>query len=296
MQQSGLAELGPFLGHYRAWKLRVYRAVWNACRTHWKAERLIRVTDDDGLAQFVKLNSLEFGPDFVPFIMNQLGALEVDIILDEGPDTTNAMGDTFDVLSTLAQSKFPVPPQAIIEVSSLPKSQKEKVLKLLAGPQADPEQLAAQQQAEAMAFAQAEQAKQQSQLQYKEAENQIVLASKAQEAELSLQVAERQAQLDLIKRQAEIELQANAKAAEQALSMQAMADATEDSAEGETEDGGEEDAPNNMAVLASLLEQNQQVTLAATQAMASALAMANAPKRVIRGPDGRVEGVETVAA
>lgn len=296
MQQSGLAELGPFLGHYRAWKLRVYRALWNACRTHWKGERLIRVTDDEGLAQFVKLNALEIGPDFVPFIMNQLGALEVDIILDEGPDTTNAMGDTFDVLSTLAQSKFPVPPQAIIEVSSLPKSQKEKVLKLLAGPQADPEQVAAQQQAEAMAIAQAEQAKQQSQLQYKQAENQITLASKAQEAELSLRVAEQQAQLDLIKKQAEIELQANAKAAEQALAMQAAADDKEDSAEGETEteDSGEEDAPNNMAVLASLLEQNQQVTLMATQAMANAIAMASAPKRVIRGPDGRVEGVETI--
>lgn len=295
MQQSGLAELGPFLGHYRSWKLRVYKAVWNACRVHWTSERLIRVSDDDGLAQFIQINGLQFSPEGVPIIMNQLGALEVDIILDEGPDTTNAMGDTFDVLSTLAQSKFPVPPQAIIEVSSLPKSQKDKVTKLLAGPQADPEQMAAQQQAQMQAVMQAEQAKQSQALQFKQAESQIILASKAQEAELGLKIAEQQAQLDLIKKQAEIELTANAKMAEQAYAAQKMAE--DDSAkEAESENETEDDAskPDTMAILASLLEQNQQVTLMATQAMANAIAMANAPKRVIRGPDGRVEGVETI--
>ena len=63
-------------------------------------------------------------------------------------------------------------------------------------------------------------------------------------------------------------------------------------AEGEAVEA--EPAEDNNAVLSSLLEQNQQITMAAIQAMANTAAMASAPKRVIRGPDGRVEGVETV--
>lgn len=46
LQQAGLAELGPFLLAYKGWKLRVYRAVWNAVQRFWQSERWIRVTDD----------------------------------------------------------------------------------------------------------------------------------------------------------------------------------------------------------------------------------------------------------
>lgn len=134
LQQNGLAELGPFLGHYRSWKIRVYRAIWANIKKHWTAERWIRVTDDDELAQFVQVNALQIGPDGMPRIINQLGALDVDIILDEGPDTTNVMGDVFDTMLSLAQNKAPIPPQALIELSPLPKSQKDKILKIISQP------------------------------------------------------------------------------------------------------------------------------------------------------------------
>lgn len=134
LQQNGLAEIGPFLGNYRAWKMRVYRAVWNAVRTHWQAERLIRVTDDEGAAQFIQVNALQLGPQGTPQIVNQLGTLDVDIILDEGPDTVNVMGDVFDTILSLAQNKAPIPPQVIIELSPLPKETKDKILKMLSQP------------------------------------------------------------------------------------------------------------------------------------------------------------------
>jgi hypothetical protein len=143
LQQNGLAEIGPFLGNYRAWKMRVYRAVWNAVRTHWQAERLIRVTDDEGAAQFIQVNALRLGPQGLPQIVNQLGALDVDIILDEGPDTVNVMGDVFDTILSLAQNKAPIPPQVIIELSPLPKATKDKILKMLS--ESNPMQQQAQQ-------------------------------------------------------------------------------------------------------------------------------------------------------
>ncbi len=137
MQQSGIAELGPFLAHYRAWKLDVYRSVWCAVRTWWTAERWIRITDDAGLARFIGVNRLEIGPMGNPVIANALGQLDVDIILDEGPDVTNVMGDVFDILSSLAQSKIPVPPQVFVEMSALPKAVKDKVLGMMS-PEPDP--------------------------------------------------------------------------------------------------------------------------------------------------------------
>lgn len=143
MQQAGIAELGPFLSNYRAWKLRVYRAVWCAVRRWWSSERWIRVTDDDGLAQFIPVNQVQIGPEGAPQIVNALGQLDVDIILDEGPDTTNVMGDVFDTLSSLAQNSDAVPAPVLIELSPLPKSTKDKILKMLTQPP-DPAQQQAQ--------------------------------------------------------------------------------------------------------------------------------------------------------
>lgn len=129
LQQAGLAELGPFMLAYKNWKLRVYRAVWCAIQTTWTAERWIRVTDENDVAQFIKLNGLGVDPHTgQPQIVNELGALDVDIILDEGPDVINLMEDTFDALIKLAQTGVQVPPDIIIELSSLDSGTKKKIL------------------------------------------------------------------------------------------------------------------------------------------------------------------------
>lgn len=136
MQQSGLAELGPFLKNYRTWKLAQYRAVWCAAQHYWTAERWIRVTDDEGLAQFIQLNGVDLNEFGQPALVNALGAIDVDIVIDEGPDTETVMGDVNDILASLASNGVPVPPQVFIETSSLPGKQKKKINGLLS--QADP--------------------------------------------------------------------------------------------------------------------------------------------------------------
>lgn len=158
LQQAGLAEIGPFNGNYVSWKKRVYRAVWCAARDHWKADRYIRVTDDDGLAQFIQVNALQIGPGGMPQLVNNLGAVDVDIILDEGPDTVNVMGDVFDTMLSLAQNKAPIPPQALIELSPLPKSQKDKILRIMSEPNPMQQQAARLQLAEGEAKVQETQA------------------------------------------------------------------------------------------------------------------------------------------
>jgi hypothetical protein len=108
MQQAGVAELGPFIEAWKDWKLRVYRAAWAAIQRYWTGERWIRVTDDEGLAQFVQVNRMAVDPmTGMPTMVNAIGQLDVDIILDEGPDTVNMMADFYE---TLSQTLPPIAP------------------------------------------------------------------------------------------------------------------------------------------------------------------------------------------
>lgn len=169
LQQAALSQLGPFIVNWRGWKMRVYRAVWYMIQQNWTSERWIRVTDEEGLAQFLPVNQPmkdEFGnprlrPDGTPVLQNPLGSLDVDIIIDEGPDTVTQMQDVYQALANIPN----VPPQVIIETANLPNSIKKKILGILeeAAKQPNPEVAAGQAklqlaQAEAQQAAQLKQA------------------------------------------------------------------------------------------------------------------------------------------
>lgn len=118
LQQAGIAELGPFIIGYKGWKLRVYRAILNLVQRHWQAERWVRVTDDDGTAQFIQINGVDIDPATgMPAMVNAIGSLDVDVILDEGPDTINMMADAFDGLNTLGQGFMQQFPEFAIELN-----------------------------------------------------------------------------------------------------------------------------------------------------------------------------------
>jgi len=135
LQQAGMAELGPYILSYRGWKLRVYRALFGAAQRHWSAERWIRVTDDEGLAQFVRINGVEADPvTGMPSMVNALGSLDVDIIIDESADAVNMQADAYDTLTVMAGKGSQVPPQVLIELSPLQFSVKKKLLDMMSQP------------------------------------------------------------------------------------------------------------------------------------------------------------------
>lgn len=129
LRQPGMAELGPFVLAYRQWKLAVYRGIWNTAQRYWTAERWIRVSDNEGLAKFIQLNGLGLDQHGRPTIINAVGALDVDIILEEGPDIASVMQDTFDMLKGYPPGTFP--PQVLVEMSSLPRSEKTRILQMM---------------------------------------------------------------------------------------------------------------------------------------------------------------------
>ncbi len=135
LQNAGMAELGPYISSYRGWKIRVYRALWNAIQQHWKGQRWVRVTDDQNLAQYIQINGLQIDPATgQPTLVNAIGSLDVDIILDEGPDHINSMADVYETLSNVLPSIAPVltPGKAqavvdiLIESSPLPSDVKKR--------------------------------------------------------------------------------------------------------------------------------------------------------------------------
>ena len=63
-----------------------------------------------------------------PTAINSLGSLDVDIILAEGPQGVNTMSDAFDLLVGLAKTGTAVPPELIVELSSLPASVKKRAM------------------------------------------------------------------------------------------------------------------------------------------------------------------------
>ncbi|XUM21056.1 hypothetical protein ACRAVF_27220 [Bradyrhizobium oligotrophicum S58] len=141
LRQPGMAELGPFVLAHRMWKLNLYRKIWNTIQRHWKAERWLRVNDDQKMAQFIQLNGVDLDPSGQPTLVNYVGSLDVNIVLDEGRDLITVMAEASDKLS-----KYPpgtVPPQVLIEMDpDIPRSLKDKLLQMMAP---KPEQLQMQQ-------------------------------------------------------------------------------------------------------------------------------------------------------
>ena len=127
LQAPGLAEIGPFVTAVRGFKLRVYRGTWCAQQRLWKNERWVRVTGEEKKQVFLQINGMELDQWGRPQMVNAVGALDVDIHIDEGPDEPTLMMDAWDVIKGIPN----VPPAALIELAPLPQSKKDKFLKAL---------------------------------------------------------------------------------------------------------------------------------------------------------------------
>lgn len=130
-QQAGLAELAPIYDSLSDWTVRLYRQVWAAIKQFWDGPRWIRVTEDEGAQIFIGVNQMQMTP-MGPQIVNNVGEIDVDIMIDQSPDYASLRSEQFQALTQLAQSGLPIPPQAIIEASDL--RDKDKILQALQPP------------------------------------------------------------------------------------------------------------------------------------------------------------------
>lgn len=180
MQQGGMIELGPLFDAHRMWKKRIYQAIWSRIKQFWDEEKWVRVTDDENNLKFVGLNqpqtvgealqevaqnekadpqkrqlaqqtlqamlaSQDPRLNQVHKIKNNVSEMDVDIIIDEVPDTVNLQSEQFDQLVKMyAANPGGIPWEMIVEMSSLRK--KDRILEGMAGNKEQQAQMNAMQQ------------------------------------------------------------------------------------------------------------------------------------------------------
>lgn len=218
MTTAGLAETGVAFDALRDWSLRAYRQAWNRIKQYWTDEKWVRVTDDERNLRWVGLNRQttlgeqlqrqgKLPPDVdpndprlqQPVVENELAQLDVDIVVDEAPDSVVIQSEQFAQLVDLKRADpMAIPTKAIIEASSL--RNKDAILKHIEDNGVPPE-LAQQMQELQQALQECQQQLQQAQ-QDKGREKQEAQAIKSQ-VDADIKVA--RAELD--KQEAEMRLQ-----------------------------------------------------------------------------------------
>ena len=120
-QQGGQVEIASIMDSIRQWQKRVYRADWDRVKQFWTEEKWVRVTDGEDGVKFVGLNKpitvadklkeemggippqLQNDPrlNMVVEIKNHVAEIDVDIILEESPDTVNIQGEQFQQIAQI---------------------------------------------------------------------------------------------------------------------------------------------------------------------------------------------------
>lgn len=129
-RDSGMTELGMVLDRLRDWKLRTYRAIWARIQQAWTEERYIRITDDQDAPSYLGLNVAEPDPETgEEAIVNDVAMIDVDIIMEEGPDMITMQDELLERLSQLGETALTPLGPIMIELSGAPN--KDKLIKML---------------------------------------------------------------------------------------------------------------------------------------------------------------------
>ena len=129
-RDSGMTELSPVFQQIRDFKIRSYRKMLGRAKAAWTNERWIRITDDDGAPQFIGLNQFQQDPLTGQIVVqNHFAQVDVDIILEEGPDTITMNEELLQTISQMGDMALGPMGRVVIELSNVPN--KERLIKLL---------------------------------------------------------------------------------------------------------------------------------------------------------------------
>jgi hypothetical protein len=157
-QQGAMQGIAPMNDQLHQFTRDIYEAVWQRIRQLWTAEKWIRVTDDERNIRFVGLNQpvtlamelRQYGREEVEGYLaqeqiysaqdprlaevirveNEISKLDVDIVMEETPDTVTLESETFEQLVNIDTARGgALPFEMLIEASPLRSKVKEKILK-----------------------------------------------------------------------------------------------------------------------------------------------------------------------
>ncbi len=154
-QNAGLTEENGIYDAHKDFKLRAYQSMWSRAKQFWTEEKFIRVTDDENAFRFAHVNApavqkdaegnpvldpmtgqpipiIELDPQTgqpVQAVENRLAEMDVDIVIEAGPETVTMQAEHFSGLINMAQAGVPIPPDVLIAASAL-RNKKELLDKL----------------------------------------------------------------------------------------------------------------------------------------------------------------------
>lgn len=247
-EMTGQTELAPMFDVLKNWDIRVYRKVWNRIKQYWKAEMWLRVTDDENNLKFVGLNkpvtqgemmlkqAQEAGapPEKLAMMQQQIAAdprmqqvvstendivsMDVDIIMDDAPDTVTQEVEDFQAMAEMVKSGFPLPPEAVIMASPL--SNKDKIIKMMKEqPQKLPPEVEQQMQQQAEELKKVTQENQALKLDQSAEQAKLAMEQQAAQAELMLQKAKQEGEAALAQAKAEADFALKKFVAEQQMAL-----------------------------------------------------------------------------
>lgn len=133
LQAAGLAQDAPFFKAHKAFKLACYRRFWFMAKRFWQGPRALPIISPDGPVRFLKLNQL-IGVDPMtgqPIIQNPISQIDVDFIIDTGPEMITLPAQEYEFLKEIAQVLVNYPPQVammLIEASPLKQNRKQAIM------------------------------------------------------------------------------------------------------------------------------------------------------------------------
>jgi hypothetical protein len=173
-QQGGLTELSNPLDNLADWEVRCYKQMWSRVKQYWNEERWFRVTGNEDKYKFVVVNQqvtrgqevlaqmqandaseeqiayaegqMQFIPESqeVVRIANDIASVDVDIIIEDVPDTITIQQEQFAELVELAKAGIQFPPKIYLAASQV--HNKRDLIEMLDGQ--DNEQAKAQEAAQ----------------------------------------------------------------------------------------------------------------------------------------------------
>lgn len=153
--EGGSVEIEPLVDSLRQFDYDVWEQAWLRVRQFWTAEKWVRITDDERNVKFVGLNhKVTLGEDLAALrekdpeafanqvrklgivpgdprlqqvvrVDNNVSGLDVDIIIEDGPNVVTMQAEAFETVTDLVRTGLPlangkpVPLDAIVELSPL---------------------------------------------------------------------------------------------------------------------------------------------------------------------------------
>lgn len=131
LQMAGLAQDAPFFKAHKAFKLECYRYFWFMAKKFWQGPRAIPILTQEGPVRFLKINTPAIDPQTgQPVMQNPIAQIDVDFIIDTGPEMITLPAQEYELLKEIAQVLVNYPPQValmLIEASPLKASRKEAI-------------------------------------------------------------------------------------------------------------------------------------------------------------------------